>query len=216
MASCGVRSQWARRPTGSLLTRRRASVRSPSWLRRAIANVDARTRLQESRARIVAAAADARRRIERDLHDGAQQRLVAVALSLQLTARSAEPATATALQTCIEDLHTALAELRELARGLHPAVLTARGVPAALQALAARSPVPVVLDADFDRRLPAAHEAALYFVAAEALTNAAKYARASAVEVSLHGDDGWAEIAVADGLVATAIGWARPRRGGAG
>src|SRR4051794_33417765 len=71
----------------------------------AIANVDARTRLQESRARIVAAAADARRRIERDLHDGAQQRLVAVALSLQLAARSAEPATATALQTCIEDLH---------------------------------------------------------------------------------------------------------------
>ena len=76
--------------------------------------------------------------------------------------RSAEPATAAALRGCIEDLHTALAELRELARGLHPAVLTERGVPAALQALAARSPVPVVLDADLDRRLPAAHEAALY------------------------------------------------------
>jgi signal transduction histidine kinase len=164
----------------------------------AIANVDARIRLQESRARIVAAADNARRRIERDLHDGAQQRLVALALSLQLVARSAEPATATALQTCIEDLHTALAELRELARGLHPAVLTDRGVPAALQALAARSPVPVVLDADFDRRLPAAHEAALYFVAAEALTNAAKYAKARAVKVTLHGDDRWAEITVAD------------------
>jgi signal transduction histidine kinase len=164
----------------------------------AIANVDAWIRLQESRARIVAAADDSRRRIERDLHDGAQQRLVALALSLQLVARSAEPATATALQTCIEDLYTALAELRELARGLHPAVLTDRGVPAALEALAARSPVPVVLGADFDRRLPAAHEAALYFVAAEALTNAAKYAKASAVEVTLHGDDRWAEIAVAD------------------
>jgi signal transduction histidine kinase len=151
-----------------------------------------------SRARIVAAADDAGRRIERDLHDGAQQRLVALALSLQLVARSAEQATATALQGCIEDLHTALAELRELARGLHPAVLTERGVPAALQALAARSPVPVVLDADLDRRLPAAHEAALYFVAAEALTNAAKYAKATAVEVTLHGDDRWAEIAVAD------------------
>jgi signal transduction histidine kinase len=148
----------------------------------AIANVDARIKLKESRARIVAAADDARRRIERDLHDGAQQRLVALALSLQLVARSAEPATATALNGCIEDLQTALAELRELARGLHPAVLTE----------------PVVLDADLDRRLPAAHEAALYFVAAEALTNAAKYAKASAVEVTLHGDDRWAEIAIAD------------------
>jgi signal transduction histidine kinase len=164
----------------------------------AIANVDARIKLRESRARIVAAADDARRRIERDLHDGAQQRLVALALSLQLVARSAEPVTATALEGCIEDLHTALAELRELARGLHPAVLTERGVPAALQALAARSPVPVVLDAELDRRLPAAQEAALYFVAAEALTNAAKYANASAVEVTLRADDGWAEIAVAD------------------
>jgi signal transduction histidine kinase len=164
----------------------------------AVANVDARIKLKESRARIVAAADDARRRIERDLHDGAQQRLVALALSLQLVARSAEPSTATALQGCVADLHMALAELRELARGLHPAVLTERGVPAALQALAARSPVPVVLDADLDRRLPAAHEAALYFVAAEALTNAAKYAKASAVEVTLHGDDRWAEIAVAD------------------
>ena len=164
----------------------------------AIANVDARIKLRESRARLVEAADDARRRIERDLHDGAQQRLVALALSLQLVARSAEPATAAALRGCIEDLHTALAELRELARGLHPAVLTERGVPAALHALAARSPVPVVLDADLDGRLPAAHEAALYFVAAEALTNAAKYANASAVEVTLHGDGRWAEIAVAD------------------
>jgi signal transduction histidine kinase len=164
----------------------------------AIANVDARIRLQESRARIVAAADDARRRIERDLHDGAQQRLVGLALSLQLVARSAEPATAMALRAAIEDLHTALAELRELARGLHPAVLSERGVPAALQSLAARSPVPVVLDADLDGRLPAAHEAALYFVAAEALTNVAKYAKASAVEVTLRGDDRWVEIAVAD------------------
>src|SRR3954469_18680769 len=192
MASCGVRSRWARRPTGSLLTRRRASARSPSWLRRrsptSMRGLGSRSRARASSrppptpaegssatsttappARLARPAAAPRRRIERDLHDGAQQRLVAVALSLQLAARSAEPATATALQTCIEDLYTALAELRELARGLHPAVLTDRGVPAALQALAARSPVPVVLDADFDRRLPAAHEAALYFVAAEAL-----------------------------------------------
>jgi signal transduction histidine kinase len=164
----------------------------------AIANVDARIKLRESRARIVAAADEARRRIERDLHDGAQQRLVALALSLQLLARSAEPATAKALKGCIEDLQTALAELRELARGLHPAVLTECGVPAALHALAARSPVPVVVDADLDERLPLAHEAALYFVAAEALTNAAKYAEASAVEVTLRGEGQWAEIAVSD------------------
>jgi signal transduction histidine kinase len=113
-------------------------------------------------------------------------------------ARSAEPVTAAALQSCLEDLRAALAELRELARGLHPAVLTERGVPAALQSLASRSPVPVVLDVDLERRLPAAHEAALYFVAAEALTNVAKYAKASAVEVTLRGDDQWAEVVVAD------------------
>jgi signal transduction histidine kinase len=154
--------------------------------------------LTVSRARIVEAADDARRRIERDLHDGAQQRLVSLALSLQLVARAAEPATAAALRGCIEELQKALAELRELARGLHPAILTDRGVPAALRELAARSPVPVVIDADLDGRLPAAHEAALYFVAAEALTNVAKYAEASAVEVTLHRDDRWAEIAVAD------------------
>jgi signal transduction histidine kinase len=164
----------------------------------AIANVDARIKLKESRARIVATADDARRRIERNLHDGAQQRLVTLALSLQLAARSTDPATAAALRGCIEELNAALAELRELARGLHPAVLTERGLPAALQGLAARSPVPVSLDADLDGRLPAAHEAALYFVAAEALTNVAKYAEASAVELTLHGDDRWAEIAVAD------------------
>ena len=164
----------------------------------AIANVDARIKLKQSRARIVEAADDARRRIERDLHDGAQQHLVGLALSLQLVARSAEPATATALRRCIEDLHTALAELRELARGLHPVVLTERGLPAALQGLAARSPVPVVLGVDLEARLPGAHEAALYFVAAEALTNVARYADASVVEVTLHGGEGWAEIAVAD------------------
>jgi signal transduction histidine kinase len=176
----------------------------------AIANVDARIKLKESRARIVAAADEARRRIERDLHDGAQQRLVALALSLQLVARSAESATAEALRRCIEDLHTALAELRELARGLHPAILTDRGVSVALQELAARSPVPVVLDADLDGRLPAAQEAALYFVAAEALTNVAKYAKASAVEVTLHGDDRWAEIVVSD----DGVGGARAEEGG--
>jgi signal transduction histidine kinase len=115
-----------------------------------------------------------------------------------------------AIESCIEDLQTALAELRELARGLHPAVLTERGLPPALQMLAARSPVPVVVDADLDGRLPPAHEAALYFVAAEALTNVAKYADASVAELTLRRDHGWAEIAVAD----DGVGGAHTESGG--
>jgi len=175
----------------------------------AIANVDARVKLKESRARIVEAADEARRRIERDLHDGAQQRLVSLALSLRFLARRAEPATATAIEGCIEDLQTALADLRELARGLHPAVLTERGLQAALPSLTAHSPVPVVLDDDLEGRLPSAHETALYFVAAEALTNIAKYAGASTATVTLRSDDGWAEISVVD----DGVGGARPEQG---
>jgi signal transduction histidine kinase len=175
----------------------------------AIANVDARIKLKKSRARIVTAADDARRRIERDLHDGAQQRLVGVALSLRLVARRAEPATAAAIDGCIEELLTALAELRELARGLHPAVLTERGLRPALEMLAARSPVPVVLNGRFDARLPDAQEAALYFVAAEALTNVAKYANATAVEVTLRHEHPWAQITVTD----DGVGGARPDGG---
>jgi signal transduction histidine kinase len=176
----------------------------------AVANADARIKLKQSRARIVEAADDARRRIERDLHDGAQQRLVGVLISLRLAARAAEPATAAALERCIEDQLTALSELRDLARGLHPAVLVERGLPAALEMLAARSPVPVVVDAQVDRRLSPAHETALYFVAAEALTNVAKYAHASAAVVTLRADDRWAEIAVAD----DGVGGAKAQAGG--
>jgi len=175
----------------------------------AIANVDARVKLKESRARIVEAADEARRRIERDLHDGAQQRLVSLALSLRFLARRAEPATATAIEGCIEDLQTALADLRELARGLHPAVLTERGLQAALPSLTAHSPVPVALNDELGGRLPPAHETALYFVAAEALTNVAKYAGASAATVTLRQDEGWAEITVAD----DGVGGARPEDG---
>ncbi|WP_053227475.1 GAF domain-containing sensor histidine kinase [Solirubrobacter soli] len=164
----------------------------------AIANVDAQIRLKESRARLVETADVARRRIERDLHDGAQQRLVALALSLRLVARSAEAGTAAAIERCIDELQAALAELRELARGLHPVVLTERGLPAALEMLAGRSHVPVALDIGLDRRLPPGHEAALYFVAVEALTNVAKYAGARTAELTLRAGDGWAEIAIAD------------------
>ena len=155
--------------------------------------------LHASRARIVQAADEARRRIERDLHDGAQQHLVALALRLGILARAAEPATAAAVETCIRELRTALDELRELARGIHPVVLTERGLEPALQALAARSPVPVDVEVDARRtRLPAAHEAALYFVAAEALTNVAKYAHADSTRVHVQRENGWAEITITD------------------
>jgi signal transduction histidine kinase len=164
----------------------------------AIANVDARIKLRASRARIVEAADEARRRIERDLHDGAQQRLVGIALSLRLAATRADRDTATAIGRCVDELMTALAELRDLARGLHPAVLTEHGLLPALGMLATRSTVPVGLDSDLEGRLPPAHETALYFVAAEALTNVAKYARASTATVTLRRDNQWAEIAVAD------------------
>jgi signal transduction histidine kinase len=164
----------------------------------AIANVDARIKLDESRARIVQAADEARRMIERDLHDGAQQRLVSLALSLGVVANSAEPATAAEVKACARELQTALAELRELARGIHPVVLTERGLEAALHELAARSPVSVVVDAELASPLPSAHETALYFVAAEALTNVAKHARAGATRVTVRCRDGWAEIAITD------------------
>ena len=177
----------------------------------AIANVDARMQLEASRARIVSAADEARRRIERDLHDGAQQRLVALALSLRVAAASAEPRTAAALDACGAELQLALDELRELARGIHPVLLTERGLGPALQALAARSPVPVRIDVDLEERLPPAHEAALYFVAAEALTNVAKHARAAETAVRLRRDDGWAEIEVTDDGVGGAGG-----KGGSG
>jgi signal transduction histidine kinase len=164
----------------------------------AIANVDARIKLNASRARIVEAADEARRRIERDLHDGAQQRLVGIALSLRLAAGRAEPATATEIKRCVDELMTALAELRDLARGLHPAVLTEHGLLSALGMLATRSTVPVDLDSDLEGRLPPAHETALYFVAAEALTNVAKHACATTATVTLRRDSQWAEIAVTD------------------
>jgi signal transduction histidine kinase len=147
---------------------------------------DLRARVEElrvSRLRIVEAADAARRRLERDLHDGAQQQLVGLALELRLLGRRVEPALQPAVDELGERLSTALTELRELARGIHPAILTARGLAPALTALADRVPVPVEQDVSVQERLPAAVEAAAYFLVAEALTNVAKYARASSVHV---------------------------------
>jgi PAS domain S-box-containing protein len=157
--------------------------------------------LQASRRRLVEAGDAARRRIERDLHDGAQQRFVAAALTLQVALRhagGAPPAMQELLAEVAGQLAAGSAELRELAHGIHPSVLTARGLDAALRALADRSPVPVALTGALDRRPSPAAEAALYFTVAEALTNVAKYAEATRATVRLGRRDGRAEVEVAD------------------
>ena len=143
--------------------------------------------LRASRARIVAAGDAARRRLERDLHDGAQQRFVALALKLRLARNGVEPGSRAyvLIDEAQAELALGLAELRELARGLHPAVLTERGLAPAVAALAARSPVPASVDDRLAGRLPPEVEIAGYFVVAEALTNVAKYAQAGGADVRL-------------------------------
>ncbi len=157
--------------------------------------------LRASRSRIVEAADDARQRLERNLHDGAQQRLVSLSLALRLAQARLQDDPAGAdqiLSAAGEELTRALAELRELARGIHPAVLTDRGLPAALEALASRAPLPVELSTSLDERLPGPVEAAAYYVVAEALTNVAKYADATAVRVRAERNDGRVLVEVAD------------------
>jgi signal transduction histidine kinase len=157
--------------------------------------------LRESRARIVEAGYAERRRVERDLHDGAQQRLVALALQLQL-ARSkmdSDPnAAAGVLETAAGELAEATDELRELARGIHPAVLTDRGLVPAVEALASRAPLPVSVEADDSLRAPQAVEAAAYFVVSEALTNVVRYANAEQAIVRVERRDGRLCVEVED------------------
>jgi signal transduction histidine kinase len=167
----------------------------------ALANAQAREELAASRARIVEAGDAERRRLERNLHDGAQQRLVSLAVNLRLAARACDPddeLSRSAFERAGEELAQALEELRELARGIHPAVLSDRGLEPAIEALAARTPVPVEWAIELDERLPEPVEAAAYYVVAEALTNAAKHARASEVSVRIDRDNGLARIRVAD------------------
>jgi PAS domain S-box-containing protein len=162
---------------------------------------EAELELRASRARIVAAGDAARRRLERDLHDGAQQRLVELALDLRMArARiDTDPVEAAEfLDTAIESLTDATAELRELARGIHPVVLTEGGLRPALQTLVERSRIPAKVVAVPDRRFPAPVEAAAYFVVAEALTNAARYSEASSVEVRAEQHDGALRVVVTD------------------
>jgi signal transduction histidine kinase len=156
--------------------------------------------LRRSRTRLVETADAERRRLERNLHDGAQQRLVALSMSLGLAQRrfaDHEP-TQELLEQTRSELAGALAELRELARGIHPAVLTERGLGPALDALAGRAHVPVDVRELPDQRLPAGVEAAAYYLVAETLTNVAKYAQASAATVRARVEDGHLLVEVAD------------------
>ncbi len=167
--------------------------------------------LEASRQRIVAAGDDARRKLERNLHDGAQQRLVSISLSLRLAQGQLEKNPAAAqevLEASREELARALEELRELARGIHPAVLTDRGLEAALESLAARAPLPVEIEGPLVS-LPAAVEAAAYYVVSEALANVTKYAQASSVKVTVEQVNACAHVEVAD----DGVGGADPGRG---
>ena len=171
----------------------------------AIANAESQVQLTASRARIVAAADQARRRIERDLHDGAQQRLVSLALQLRAVQAAVPPEAielAAQFDGLVDEVTSALDELRELARGIHPAVLAEGGLRPALKGLARRSAVPVELDVRVDGRLPEQIEIAAYYVVSEALTNAAKHAHASVVHVeavTVEGDgDGVLRVRVRD------------------
>jgi signal transduction histidine kinase len=167
--------------------------------------------LRAASARLVAAGDAARRRIERDLHDGAQQRLVALSVTLNLARKHVEPGspTATLLDSAMAELTAGLSELRELARGIHPAVLTERGRDPALQVLAARAPLPVTISGGLAERLPPAVESAAYFVVMEALTNVAKYASATTAEVTVQRVNGHVTIDIAD----DGVGGADPASG---
>jgi signal transduction histidine kinase len=178
----------------------------------AIANAESRGQLMASRARIVAAADETRRRIERDLHDGIQQRLVSLGLELR-AAQATVPAQLDelegALSRAAEGLTSVLGELREISHGLHPAILSEGGLEPALRALRRRSAIPVELDLHPKRRLPGRVEVAAYYVVSEALTNAAKHARASVVNVELDTHDAILQLAIRD----DGIGGADPDQG---
>jgi signal transduction histidine kinase len=180
----------------------------------AVANAEARSKLSASRARVVASADETRRRIERDLHDGAQQRLISLALRLravQATVPPEQAKLADELDEVINGLSDSLDELRELARGIHPAILARAGLGPALRGLAHRSRLPVKLEARIQDRLPERVEVTAYYILSEALTNAAKHASATAVRVDVDVDPtrGAIRLAVRD----DGVGGADPARG---
>jgi signal transduction histidine kinase len=169
--------------------------------------------LKISRQRLVTAQDEERRRLERDLHDGAQQRLVTISLALRMARELADPeadrAVAERLDRTSQELSRALDELREFARGIHPAILTERGLEPALQSVAERSTVPAMVEATLDARLPPAVEATAYFVVSEAMANVGKYAKATAVTILAWIENDELTVEVAD----DGIGGADPSRG---
>jgi signal transduction histidine kinase len=178
----------------------------------AIANAESRAALAASRARVVAASDQVRRRIERDLHDGIQQRLVSLGLELRLAQASASQRVTDderIFSQVADGLASLFNELREISRGIHPAILSKGGLEPALRALARRSTVPVELDLHIDRRLPECVEVAAYYVVSEALTNAAKHAQASVVSVDVTSRDSILQLAIRD----DGVGGADPGRG---
>jgi signal transduction histidine kinase len=178
----------------------------------AISNAEARSQLRASRARIVTAADNARRRLERDLHDGAQQRLVSLGLELRAaesSLRSESNPVAEQLSHIVAGLTSVSEELREISRGIHPAILSKGGLGPALKAVARRSAVPVELDLAIDGRLPTSVEGAAYFVVAESLTNVARHAQASAVFVRAGTDAASLRLQIRD----DGVGGANPANG---
>jgi signal transduction histidine kinase len=178
----------------------------------AIANAATRDELIASRARIVAAADDARRRIERDLHDGAQQRLVSLGLQLRLAESSVPPELQSLkelMSGVVSGLTAVSSDLQEISRGIHPAILSEGGLAPALKTLARRCPVPADIDVLVEQRLPDSVEVSAYYVVAEALTNAAKYAQASKVNVCAEVKDGDLRVSIQD----DGIGGADSRKG---
>jgi signal transduction histidine kinase len=178
----------------------------------AIANADSRAELIASRARVVAAADETRRRIERDLHDGTQQRLVSLALEVRAAELSVPPELVelkAQLSRVAEGLTGAVADLLEIARGIHPAILSQGGLGAALRTLARRSSIPVQLDLSEKAPVPESIEMALYYVVSEALTNAAKHAHASVVHVAFDADQAVVQLSVRD----NGVGGARCAQG---
>jgi signal transduction histidine kinase len=159
-------------------------------------------KVQDSRRRILTAGDERARKIERDLHDGAQQRLVALALDLRIAQRQLgkelDPEVERLLEGAVGELQVAVDELRELARGVHPAVLTEEGLAGALESLALRTPIPVRLLAVPGERLSPEIEAAAYFVACEAVTNAVKHSQAASVRVSAHRTNGRLVVSIED------------------
>jgi signal transduction histidine kinase len=178
----------------------------------AIANAESRAELAASRVRIVAASDEARRRIERDLHDGAQQQLVSLGLDLRVAEATVPAELEEARQTIrriASEIHGVIDELREISRGIHPAILSEGGLGPALRTLARRSPIQVELGDVIEQRLPESIEVATYYVVSEALTNAAKHANASRVDVELSARDGRLRLSIRD----DGVGGAEPARG---